>query len=126
MCKYAKAQICPMVSITGGILAQEIVKYCGKFTPNKQWMHLDWFSSLPENVSDNDRVPQNDRYDDFIAIFGKDIATKVRASKWFLVGCGALGCEYIKMLSMLGFCCSKEGKLFTTDDDQIELSNLNR
>ena len=94
----------------GGVVAQEVIKYTGKFTPIKQWMHIDWFDALPENVSDNDRAPQNDRYDDFIAIFGKEIATKMRSSKWFLVGCGALGCEYIKMLAMLGVGCSKSGQ----------------
>ena len=51
---------------------------------------------------------------------------KLRKSKYFLVGCGALGCEYIKMLAMMGVGCSEEGRVFTTDDDCIETSNLNR
>ena len=43
-----------------------------------------------------------------------------------MVGTGALGCEILKMLALLGFACEKEGKLFVTDDDIIEMSNLNR
>ena len=31
--KFARAQICPVASFMGGIVAQEIVKFTGKFTP---------------------------------------------------------------------------------------------
>jgi hypothetical protein len=30
------------------------------------------------------------------------------------------------MCSMMGIGCSKEGKMITTDDDCVEISNLNR
>lgn len=43
-----------------------------------------------------------------------------------MVGAGALGCEFIKMLSLLGVSCQKPGLLTVTDDDNIEISNLNR
>jgi ubiquitin-activating enzyme E1 len=43
-----------------------------------------------------------------------------------MVGAGALGCEYLKMFSLMGVSCSKEGFLHVTDDDNIEISNLNR
>lgn len=33
MAKYARNQICPLTSFFGGIIAQEVVKYTGKFTP---------------------------------------------------------------------------------------------
>lgn len=41
------------------------------------------------------------------------------------MGAGALGCEFIKMLSLMGFGC-EGGKVAVTDDDNIEISNLNR
>jgi molybdopterin/thiamine biosynthesis adenylyltransferase len=41
-----------------------------------------------------------------------------------LVGAGALGCEYLKMMSLMG--AGKNGSLLCTDDDTIEMSNLNR
>ena len=46
----------------------------------------------------------------------------------FLVGSGALGCEYLKLFHMLNISSnkSKEGKITVTDMDTIELSNLNR
>jgi ubiquitin-activating enzyme E1 len=42
-----------------------------------------------------------------------------------LVGCGALGCEFIKIFALMGISCGN-GKVTTTDDDCIETSNLNR
>lgn len=46
--------------------------------------------------------------------------------KTFMVGAGALGCEYIKAFALMGLGCSKEGKVHLTDNDNIEVSNLNR
>lgn len=43
-----------------------------------------------------------------------------------MVGAGALGCEFIKMLALLGISTNKPGLLTVTDDDNIEISNLNR
>ena len=43
-----------------------------------------------------------------------------------MVGAGALGCEYIKMFALMGLGSSGNGGLVVTDDDNIEISNLNR
>ena len=43
-----------------------------------------------------------------------------------MVGAGALGCELIKAFSLMGLACSDEGKVSVTDNDNIEVSNLNR
>lgn len=42
-----------------------------------------------------------------------------------MVGAGALGCEYIKIAALCGLGAG-EGCITLTDDDTIELSNLNR
>lgn len=34
-----------------------------------------------------------------------------------MVGSGALGCEYLKIFSMIGLSCDKEGKFTVVDDD---------
>lgn len=44
----------------------------------------------------------------------------------FLVGVGALGCEYLKMLALMGVSMKGMGTTTLTDDDRIEVSNLNR
>lgn len=43
-----------------------------------------------------------------------------------MVGAGALGCEFIKMFALMGFGSSQKGQVVVTDDDNIEISNLNR
>lgn len=44
----------------------------------------------------------------------------------FLVGAGALGCEFIKAFALMGLSCGTEGTVTVTDDDVIEKSNLSR
>jgi ubiquitin-activating enzyme E1 len=43
-----------------------------------------------------------------------------------VVGAGAIGCELLKNMAMIGLGTSPEGKIFVTDMDHIERSNLNR
>ena len=43
-----------------------------------------------------------------------------------MVGAGALGCEYIKAFALMGIGCSDKGRVSVTDNDNIEVSNLNR
>jgi ubiquitin-activating enzyme E1 len=37
----------------------------------------------------------------------------------FVVGAGALGCEYIKMFALMGLGSGKGGNIWVTDDDEI-------
>lgn len=41
-----------------------------------------------------------------------------------MIGAGALGCEYLKLFAMMGLGCGN-GQITVTDDDTIEISNLN-
>ena len=43
-----------------------------------------------------------------------------------MVGSGALGCELLKAFALIGIGCSEQGKVHNTDNDYIEVSNLNR
>lgn len=43
-----------------------------------------------------------------------------------MIGAGALGCELVKAFALMGIGCSAEGKVYCTDNDNIEVSNLNR
>lgn len=42
------------------------------------------------------------------------------------VGSGAIGCELLKNFAMMGLASDPRGKIFVTDMDSIERSNLNR
>jgi len=45
-----------------------------------------------------------------------------------MIGAGALGCEFLKAFALMGIGCDKEktGYVAVTDNDNIEVSNLNR
>lgn len=118
----------PMAAIFGGIVGQEVMKACsGKFHPLFQFFYFDSLESLPpEPLEPNDLKPLNSRYDAQISVFGAKQQNKMEAAKAFIVGAGALGCEFLKNLALMGVCCSQKGKLTITDDDVIEKSNLSR
>ena len=124
---WAKVEICPISSFIGGVTAQEIIKFSGKYEPIHQWLYCD-FSQIVENLNltDIERKLNNSRYDDQIAIFGNDIQKKLANSNIFMVGAGALGCEYLKTFSMMGIAVESDKKVYVTDNDNIEISNLNR
>jgi len=51
---------------------------------------------------------------------------RLKDSKLFMIGVGAIGCELLKNYSMLGVGSGKDGLLTITDPDVIETSNLSR
>eukprot|EP00831_Metopus_contortus_P017449 TRINITY_DN1735_c0_g1_i1.p1 TRINITY_DN1735_c0_g1~~TRINITY_DN1735_c0_g1_i1.p1 ORF type:complete len:737 (-),score=115.62 TRINITY_DN1735_c0_g1_i1:992-3202(-) len=123
MALFAKAQITSVTSFFGGVAAQEAFKVVGKYNPIQQWLHYDCFESLPDKAAN--RKLLGGRYDDIIAIYGQEIQEKIQDLNMLMIGAGALGCEFIKAFSMIG-ACTKKGLLTVTDNDHIELSNLNR
>lgn len=124
----ARGNLNPMAAFIGGVASQEVQKACsGKFTPIKQWLYLDEIEALPNVLpTEADCAPQNSRYDGQIAVFGRDFQEKLLNQRNFIVGAGALGCEYLKNFAMMGIGCGKDGKVYVTDMDSIEISNLNR
>ncbi|RZC26317.1 Ubiquitin-activating enzyme E1 2 isoform A [Glycine soja] len=123
----ARAVLNPMAAMFGGIVGQEVVKACsGKFHPLFQFLYFDSVESLPtEPLDPNDLKPLNSRYDAQISVFGQKLQKKLEDAEVFVVGSGALGCEFLKNLALMGVSCG-QGKLTITDDDVIEKSNLSR
>ena len=123
---WAKCEINPICSLLGGIVAQEIVKITGKYTPINQWFWFE-FSETVENLPTKiNRTLQNSRYDEQIAIYGNDIQKKLSDLNIFMIGAGALGSELIKNFALMGISTNSNKNVLVTDDDNIEISNLNR
>lgn len=126
----ATAALNPMAAIFGGIIGQEVVKAAtAKFHPIHQWFYLDALECLPEGydgMPEEEFAPCGDRYDGQRAVFGRTFQEKMAAQNFFLVGAGALGCEFMKNFAMMGLACGKDGMVTVTDDDIIEKSNLSR
>lgn len=125
MAIYARAELSGFCAFLGGVAAQEVLKRFGKWTPVNQWLYYDMLDVLTTEPP-NDAVVSGTRYDYQISVFGKGFQTRISNDKWFLVGCGALGCEYIKAFALMGIGCGSRGRVYITDMDRIELSNLSR
>lgn len=104
-------------SIIGAFASNEVIKLLtNKFEPIDQWL----FFSEPDLIPDEDDILK-ETGEIITPLFGNKCKDFIEKSKWLLVGCGAIGCEMLKNLSLLGF-----KNLIITDPDHIEISNLSR
>ena len=107
----------PLYGVIGGIVAQEVLKkISNKFSPISQFFYFDALelytpSPKPSNIP---------RYYYQSLLFG-DLLNKIQNNHLFMVGSGAIGCELLKNIAMLGI-----KQTTVTDMDTIEKSNLNR
>eukprot|EP01027_Heterolobosea_sp_BB2_P001334 GEZU01002038.1.p1 GENE.GEZU01002038.1~~GEZU01002038.1.p1 ORF type:complete len:1006 (+),score=425.20 GEZU01002038.1:121-3138(+) len=124
----AAGNLNPMAAFLGGFAAQEVQKaVSGKFTPLKQWLYFDFVEALPDPLPSEEEVqPVGSRYDGQIVVFGKKFQEVLGNTRQFIVGAGALGCEFLKNFAMMGIGCGKNGLVHVTDMDMIEISNLSR
>ncbi|CAD6195430.1 unnamed protein product [Caenorhabditis auriculariae] len=131
----ASGNLVTVASVVGGIAAQEAMKAVTRhMTPLKQFLYLDHLEALPGDWTafDNAKLtaadcqPRQSRYDGQAAIFGWPYQEALFKQRWFVVGAGAIGCELLKNMAMMGVACGEGGLIKITDMDQIEISNLNR
>jgi ubiquitin-activating enzyme E1 len=121
LCKTCTGKFCPVDSVFGAIAAQEIMKAVSKkFTPIKQWLYLEFTDIIPDDNKNKEHYVQT-RYESQVAIFGEEMQKKINDTNIFIVGAGAIGCELLKNLAMMGI-----GNIHISDMDIIEKSNLNR
>lgn len=121
-----RTELTGFCAFLGGAAAQEVLKASGKFTPIDQWVHHDEPSLVVDECPSNVGPLFGSRYDHQIAVLGKDFQARAANQRVFLVGCGALGCEYLKGLSLMGVGTGRDGFVRVTDMDRIEVSNLSR
>ncbi len=119
-----RGTLAPMCAFLGGVVAQEVLKFTGKFTPCQQWAYVDCLDVVPHPLPSDRQPLRNDRYDGQRWVFGEALQQSLGSLKAFMVGAGALGCELLKGLACMGACV--DGSLAVTDMDTIEKSNLNR
>lgn len=122
-----ECQIPSDISFIGGILAQEILKFSGLYKPLNQILYYNNFITI-ENLRKNnvENLYNKDRYYYEKIIYGDDIINKLKNLNIFIIGAGALGCEIMKILALMGASTNKNSNIIITDNDSIELSNLNR
>ena len=74
----------------------------GKFHPIYQWFYLDCLECLPKSPPADAVAGSASRYAAQIAVFGEGFQKTLQAKNVFLVGAGALGCEFLKNFAMMG------------------------
>lgn len=114
-------------SIIASIIAQEIVKITGTFTPLHQEFLIDYSEFYVKNDMYLNNLYKNKKknFENIYGLLSKQMIKELKNLRFFVIGCGALGCEYLKLLSILD-CASDKGFIDVIDMDNIELSNLNR
>ena len=100
------------------------MKYTGLYSLLNQWIWIDIYDKI--NLSNVNRTLLNSRYDDLSSIYAQEFMEKLHNCNMFLVGAGAVGCEYLKILSLMGVATNNNCKVTVTDIDFKENSNLNR
>ncbi|OIR58837.1 MAG: ubiquitin activating enzyme E1 [Amphiamblys sp. WSBS2006] len=127
--KCSEGQVGPMGSVIGGIAAQEVLKACsGKFSPIKQFFYFESMDSLSSwwdsAESGEFCASPSSRSSGQVSVFGKGLQERLERLDMFVVGAGAIGCEVLKNLALMGV--GTQGSIHVTDMDTIERSNLNR
>ena len=126
ICLSSTAEIPCITSLIGGVVCQEIIKTTGKFRPINQWKIFDFLqysSIIPEKeLNEINFEKVKTRYNEIISVFGEKTFRKIQNLNILLAGAGALGCELLKNLSLFGI----SNSVLIIDDDNIEISNLNR
>jgi ubiquitin-activating enzyme E1 len=106
--KSFKYTFIPIISVMGGLVSTEVIKLvANKYTPISQW--YEW--------SDFDIIKDYDNIDEEI----NNINNALSNNNILMVGCGALGCEWLKNLALMG-----SQNITIVDPDHIERSNLSR
>nr|XP_027193624.1 uncharacterized protein LOC113788360 [Dermatophagoides pteronyssinus] len=124
LARHVNCEFLPVATIIGAIASQEAIKYLGKYIPLNQWFFFDCSEVVPDSKVDTQSISES-RYESLFKILGETKLKELQTKSVFLVGTGAIGCELIKLLALLG-CSTQGGKIVATDMDSIEISNLNR
>ena len=126
ICGLYMMQFPTLSSFFGGLAAQEAIKsITKKFTPISQYMIYDCLELIDnKNISSDSKI--NDKNDLMELILGEKAYRNLIDTNLLLVGAGAIGCELLKNYAMIGLSTGKNGKIYITDPDIIEVSNLTR
>lgn len=124
----SQTQLATDSSFLGGILAQEILKFSGLYQPLNQILYYNNYITIENLNRKNFEIKslKKDRYYYENIIYGIDLIEKLKKLNIFIVGAGALGCEVMKILALMGVSVKGNSNIILTDNDGIEISNLNR
>lgn len=105
-------------SIFGGVAAQEALKaVTGKHVPIHfcfAFTALNWLYADPKPCSSSEG-----KFSNQIDLFGEEAQQILESLKVFMVGAGAVGCELLKNMALMGIGTGASGMIHVTDIDDI-------
>ena len=129
-CSFYMFQFPTLAAFLGGFAAQEAIKaITQKYMPINQYMTYDCLELIENQGNiweENDNCEIKNKKDIIKALFGDKYYQKLKNLNLLQVGAGAIGCELLKNFAVLGLGEGEEGKIYITDPDVIEVSNLTR
>ncbi|GAX24284.1 hypothetical protein FisN_4Lh013 [Fistulifera solaris] len=121
------AKLTPFLAFFGAVAAQEALKASTSlYFPVKQFLLYDCDEVLPKLDQAETRKGASCLVPGLRCILGDDIVDTLQSKQLFIVGAGAIGCELLKNLASMGVGTKGHGKVYLTDMDTIEKSNLSR
>ncbi|KAK4304121.1 hypothetical protein Pmani_023916 [Petrolisthes manimaculis] len=120
-----------VTSVVGGVAAGEVVKACARrFSPLTQFLYFDSLECLPQEglgeLLDGMVGCEGSRYEGLVGVVGNGVVEVLKNLQVLVVGAGAVGCELIKCLAVMGVGSGQNGTITLTDPDLVERSNLSR
>ena len=109
-------RLSPMAAFVGGVAAQEVIKATThRHTPLQHFLYVDGSGALPTpRPSVAECAPRADRYDGTRLALGEPLLKAMGRLQYFVVGAGAIGCELLKCLALLGVGCAEGGAIHLT------------
>ncbi|TGZ52325.1 hypothetical protein CRM22_010655 [Opisthorchis felineus] len=104
LARVSQGQLAPLCAFFGGVAAQEAMKaLTGSFTPLNQWLYMHCEPVIPStSVTTRTNTDLHSRYGPLAICIGPENLQRLKNLSAFMVGCGAIGCELLKNLALLG------------------------
>ncbi|CAL8082855.1 unnamed protein product [Calicophoron daubneyi] len=120
----SSGQLAPLCAFFGSVAAQEAMKaITGSFSPFDQWLYMHCEPVVPPDAKSLPTKTGSSRYDPLMVCVGPRCLNHLSNLNVFMVGCGAIGCELLKNLALLGVATADNHKALSTQSDPVAIPN---
>ncbi|KAL1443458.1 hypothetical protein MTO96_045992, partial [Rhipicephalus appendiculatus] len=81
-------------------------------------------NSAVGSIAAQEVIKGDSRFSAQACVFGDDAQRRMMSLKYLVVGAGAIGCEFLKNLAMMGIGAGG-GSIYVTDESKVEKCHLN-
>ncbi|EQC37300.1 hypothetical protein, variant [Saprolegnia diclina VS20] len=128
LARCASTELVPLSATVAGLAAREAIKFVGLGLPLTQVWYWDATNALPHRaeLAKETMFLDHYRHHEFHvrALYGQTALAKLQSARIALVGCGALGSEIAKNLSLLGVGGTNLAKCTLVDGALVQVIDL--